>query len=145
MTFQIDLNPLARCEGYVECERALKLNGCQVLFECGHERYWYLSDWVLPQVEHKYPPTTIPTPLCHTVRLADFLADKEIARASDGYIVATVEGNYSEFIRLHLQGCLVGRTVFFFPSKVKFLDLANSFSYFYFVTILACCIHSLIF
>ena len=103
MTFQIDLNPWARCEGYVECERALKLNGCQVLFECGHERYRYLSDWVLPQVEHKYPPTTIPTPLCHTVRLADFLADKEIARASDGYIVASVEGNYSEFIRLHLQ------------------------------------------
>ena len=127
MTFQIDLNPWARCEGYVECERALKLNGCQVLFECGHERYWYLSDWVLPQVEHKYPPTTIPTPLCHTVRLADFLADKEIARASDGYIVASVEGNYSEFIRLHLQGCLVGRRYFSSLLKSNFLILQIPF------------------
>ena len=53
---------------------------------------------MLPQVEHEYPPTTIPTPPCHTVWLADFLANEKIARARDGYIVAGVEGNYSEFI-----------------------------------------------
>ena len=141
----MDLNPWARCERHVECERALELNGRQVLFDCGHGRYWYLGDWVLPQVEHEYPSTTIPTPPCHTIQLADFLADEEIARAHDSYIVAGVEGNYSEFIRLHLQGCLVGRTVFFFLSKVKFLDLANSFSYFCLVIILAHCIFSLIF
>ena len=87
------------------------------------EKYWYLGDWVLLQVEHKYSPTTIPTPPCHTIRLVDFLSDEEIAQARDGYIVAGVEGNYSKFIRLHLQGCLVGRTVFFFPSKVKILIL----------------------
>ena len=116
-----------------------------MFFECGHGRYWYLGDWVLLQVEHEYPSTTIPTPPCHTIQLADFLADEEIARAHDCYIVAGVEGNYSEFIRLHLQGCLVGRTVFFFPSKVKFLDLANSFSCFFLVIILAHCIFSLIF
>ena len=87
------------------------------------EKYWYLGDWVLLQVGHKYSPTTIPTPPCHTIRLADFLSDEEIAQARDGYIVAGVEGNYSKFIRLHLQGCLVGRTVFFFPSKVKILIL----------------------
>ena len=66
------------------------------------------------------PLTTIPTPPCHTVRLADFLADEEIARAH-GYIVAGVEGNYSEFVQDHLQGCLVGRMVFLFPSKIKLL------------------------
>ena len=80
------------------CERALELNGRQVLFEYGHGKYWYLGDWVLLQVEHEYPPTTLPTPSCHTVWLADFLADEEIAQARDGYMVAGVEGDYSEFI-----------------------------------------------
>ena len=42
--FQMNLNPWAGCEGYVECERALELNGLQVLFECGHGKYWYLGD-----------------------------------------------------------------------------------------------------
>ena len=98
VTFLMDLNPWARCERYVECEPALELNGRQVLFDCGRGRYWYLGDRVLPQVEHEYPPTTIRTPSCHTVRLADFLADEEIARAHDSYIVAGVEGNYSEFL-----------------------------------------------
>ena len=98
VTFQVDLNPWVGCEGYVECGQALELNGSQVLFECGHGRYWYLGDQVLPQVEHEYPPTTIPTPPCHIVWLADFLADEEIAQARDGYIVAGVEGNYTKFI-----------------------------------------------
>ena len=109
----------------------------------GMEKYWYLGDQVLPQVQHEYPSTTIPTPHCHTIRLLDFLADEEIARAHDGYVVAGVEGNYSEFIRLHLQGCLVGKTIFFFPSKVKFLFLQIPFPYFYLVTTLACCIFSI--
>ena len=67
------------------------------MFECGHGKYWYLGDRVSPQVEHVYPPTTFLTPPYHTVRLANLLADKEIARAHDGYIVAGLEGNYSEF------------------------------------------------
>ena len=117
----MNLNPQAGCEGYVECEWALELNGHQVLFECGHGKYWYLGDQVSPQVEHVYPPTITPTPPYHTVRLADFLADEEIAWARDGYIVVGVEGNYSDFVRNHLQGCLVGRTVFLFPSKIKCL------------------------
>ena len=98
VTFQMDLYPWVGCEGYVECEQALELNGSQVLFECGHGRYWYLGDRVLPHVEHEYPPTTIPTPPCHIVWLADFLADEEIGQAHDGYIVAGVKGNYSKFI-----------------------------------------------
>ena len=93
----------------------------------GHGSYWYLGGQVLPQVEHEYYPTTIPTPPYRTVQLADFLVDEEISRARDGYIVARVEGNYSELLRLHLQGCLVGRTVLFFPSKVKFLTLQIPF------------------
>ena len=137
VTFLMNLNPWAGCEGYVECEPALELNGQQILFECGHGKYCYLGDWVLPQVEHVYPPTTILTPSCHTIWLADFLANEEIARARDGYIVTEAEGNYSKFVRDHLQGCLVGRTVFIFSSKIKFLDLVNSFSYFCLVTILA--------
>ena len=80
-----------------------------------------VSWWVLPQVEHVHPPTTIPAYPCHIIRLADLLADEEIAWAHDGYIVAGAEGDYFEFVRDHLQGCLVGRTVLFFPSKVKFL------------------------
>ena len=127
MTFQMNLNPWARCEGYAECERALELNSHQVLFECGHGKYWYLGDRVLPQVEHVYPPAIIPTPLCLTVRLADFLANEEITRARDGYVIAGVEGNYAEFIWDRLQGCLVGRTVFLFPSNYCF---TNSFSIF---------------
>ena len=47
--FQMSLNPWAGCEGYAECERALELNGCQVLFDCGHGRYWYLGDQVLQE------------------------------------------------------------------------------------------------
>ena len=117
----MNLNPQAGCEGYAECEWALELNGRQVLFECGHGRYWYLSDQVLCQVEHVYPPTTTSTPHCHTIQLADLLANEEIARARDGYIVAGVERNYSDFVLDHLQGCLVGRKVFLFPSKIKLL------------------------
>ena len=85
---------------------------------------------MLPQVGHKYPPTTILTPLCHTVWLADFLANEEIARARNDYIVVRVEWNYSELIRLHLQGCLVGRMVIFFPCKVKILILQIPFHIF---------------
>ena len=80
------------------------------MFEYGHGN-WYLSDRVLPQVEHEYPPTTVPTPPYLTVWLADFLTDDEIAWARGGYIVAGVPGTYSEFVQIHLQGCLVGRTV----------------------------------
>ena len=76
--FQMSLNPWVGCEGYVECEQASEMNGLQVLFECRHGRYWYLGDRVLPHVQHKYPPTTIPIPPCPSIRLVDFLADEEI-------------------------------------------------------------------
>ena len=116
------------------------MNGRQVLFEYGHGKYWYLGDRVLPQVEHVYPLTTIPAPPCHIVQLVDFLANEEIARAHDGYFVAGVEGNYFEFVWDHLQGCLVGRMVFLFPSKLKpfFFFLQIAFPYFCLVTIFAC-------
>ena len=141
MIFQMNLNPWAGCEGYVECERALELNSRQVLFESGHGKYWYLGDRVLPQVEHMYPLATIPAHPCHTIWLVDFLADEEIARALDGYIVIRTEGNYFEFIWDHLQGCLVGRLVFSFPTKIKVLPIP--FPYFCLVTIFACWIFSL--
>ena len=115
----MSLDPWTRCEEYVECQRALAPNGHRVLFECGHERYWYLSDRVLPQVEHEYPSTTVPIPPYSIVRLVDLLTNEEIAWARDGYIIVGVERDYSEFIRLHLQGCLVGRMVLLFPSEVK--------------------------
>ena len=62
----MNLDPWERCEGYAECTLALKLNEHQVLFYCGHGRYWYLGDRVLPQVLHVYPPKVIlvhPCPL----------------------------------------------------------------------------------
>ena len=68
-----------------------------------------------------YPLATILACPCRTVRLANLLEDKEIAQARDGCIVAGEEGDYFEFIQDHLQGCLVGRTVFSFPSKIKLL------------------------
>ena len=89
-----------------------------MLFECGHGRYWYLGDWMLAQIEHEYPPATILIHPCHIIRLAD----EEIAWACNGYIVAGIEGNYFEFIRLHLQGFLVGKMVFFFLLKSNFLS-----------------------
>ena len=93
------------------------------MFECGHGKYWYLGDQVLPQVKHVYPLTTIPAHPFHTVQLADFLADEEIAQAHDGYIVAGAKGDYFKFIRDHLQGCLVGKTIFSFPAKIKLFVL----------------------
>ena len=48
VVFQMYLDPWTRCERYAECEQVLELNGCQVLFECGHGRYWFLGDRVLP-------------------------------------------------------------------------------------------------
>ena len=99
------------------------MNSRQVLFECRHGKYRYLGDRVLPQVEHVHPPPTIPSHPCHTIRLGDFLANEEIAWACDGYIVIRAEGNYSEFIRDHLQGCLVGRMIFSCPAKIKVLPI----------------------
>ena len=78
--FEMCLNPWVGCEEYDECEQALELNSCQVLFECGHGRYWYLSDWVLPQVQHVYPPITILVPPCPTIRLADLLTNEKIVK-----------------------------------------------------------------
>ena len=127
MTFQMNLNPWARYEGYAECEGALELNSRKVLFECGHGKYWYLGDWVLPQVEHVYPPATILTRPCLTVQLANFLANEEITRAHDSHVVVGIKGNYAEFLWDHLEGCLVGRTVFLFPTNYC---CANSFSIF---------------
>ena len=78
---------------------------------------------MLPQVKHVYPLATIPAHPCHIVQLADFLADEEIAWAHDGYIVTGAKGDYSKFIRDHLQGCLFGRTKFSFPVKIKLFVL----------------------
>ena len=44
----MSLNPWVGCKEYDECEWALELNSYQILFECGHVRYWYLGDQVLP-------------------------------------------------------------------------------------------------
>ena len=71
----MSLDPWRGCVEYAEWEWALELNGRQVLFKCGHERYWYLNDWVLPQVQHVYLPTTIPVPPCLSIRLANLLAN----------------------------------------------------------------------
>ena len=91
-----------------------------------------------------YHSTTIPIPPCPSIRLADLLTDEEIAWARGGYaVVVGVARDYSEFIRIHLQGCLAGITILLFPSEFKF-----SFCMFIFhisarVTTFACWIFSL--
>ena len=121
--FQISLNPRVGCEEYVECAQALELNGYQVLFECGHGRYWYLGDRVLPQVQHLYPPTTILVPPCPSIRLADLLTNEEIARVWIGHVILRIPRSYSKFIQTQLKVCLADipvASVFPFPPKVKF-------------------------
>ena len=118
--FQMSLDPWLGCEEYVECEWALELNGCQVLFECGHGRYWYLGNRVLAQVQLECPPTTILLPPCPSIRLADLLANEEIARARIGHVVSGTLG--------------------IFPSEVKLhFILYAHFPYFHFVTVSVCC------
>ena len=64
--------------------------------------------------------TTIPIYPCSSIQLADLLTDEKIAQACGGYAIVGVAGDYFEFIRTHLQGCLAGITVLLFPSEVKF-------------------------
>ena len=94
----MSLDPWSGCEEYAECERALELNSRQVLFEYGHGRYWYLGDRVLPQVQHVYPPTTIPVSPCLSIRLPDLLTNEDITQARVGLVVLGVARTYSEFI-----------------------------------------------
>ena len=89
----MSLDPWSGCEEYAECERALELNSRQVLFEYGHGRYWYLSDRVLPQVQHVYPPTTILVPPCPSISLAYLLTSEEIAQAQIGHIISGILGS----------------------------------------------------
>ena len=107
----MSLNPWVGCEEYDECVRALELNSRQVLFECGHGRYWYLGDRVLSQVQHVYPSTTILVPLCPSIQLADLLTNDKIARARVGLVALGVPGTYSEFIQTQLQGYLADISV----------------------------------
>ena len=93
-----------------------------MLFECDHGRYWYLSDRLLPQFEHVYPPTTIPVPPCPSIYLADLLANEEIARARVGHVVLGIPGDYLEFVQAQLQGCLADilvTSIYFFPSEIN--------------------------
>lgn len=98
----MNLNPWAGCEGYAECTLALELNDRQVLFECGHGRYWYLGDRVLPQVHHVYRPEVIPIHPCPLVRLANVLTNDEVANARVGRTIPGILVDYLEFVRTHL-------------------------------------------
>ena len=120
--FQISLNPWLGCEEHVECAWAQELNGRQVLFKCGHGRYWYLRDWVLAQVQHVYPLQMILAHPCPFIWLANLLANEEIAHARVGHIVLGTSGDYLEFVQTQLQGCLAGisrTSVAFFLSPVN--------------------------
>ena len=133
--FQISLNPWLGCEEHVECAWAQELNGRQVLFKCGHGRYWYLRDWVLAQVQHVYPLQMILAHPCPFIWLANLLANEEIAHARVGHIVLGTSGDYLEFVQTQLQGCLAGifgTSVAFFLSQVYASWLASS-SFIFFV------------
>ena len=79
--FQMSLDPWFECEEHAECEWAQELNGHQVLFECGHGRYWYLGDRMLAQVQHMYPPAIVLVHPFPFIRMVDLLANEEIAHA----------------------------------------------------------------
>ena len=98
----MSLDPWLGCEEHAKCEWAQELNGSQVLFECGHERYWYLGDWVLAQVRYMYLPEMIPIHPCPSIRLADLLANEEIARVRVGHVVSRTPGDYLEFFQTQL-------------------------------------------
>jgi len=118
----MNLGPWEGCKGYVECMLALELNERQVWFECGNGRYWYLGDWVLPQVYNVYPPQVIPIHPCPSVWLANLLIDNEVANARVGCTNPEIPGNYLKFVKTHLQGHLVdafGASCLSFPSFVK--------------------------
>ena len=86
---------------------ALELNECQVLFECGHGRYWYLRDRVLPQVYHTYPPKVNSVNPCPSIQLANLSTDDEVANAIVGRDNLGILGDYLEFVQTHLQGRLI--------------------------------------
>ena len=98
----MNLDPWEGCEDYDECRLALELNKCQVLFEYGHVRYWYLGDQVLPQVLHVYPTEVIPANPCPSVRLAKLLTDDEVANARVGRTNPGIPRDYLEYVKVHL-------------------------------------------
>ena len=64
-----------------------------------------------------HPPEMIPAYPCHSILLADLLANEEIARAWIGRTVLGTPGDYLEFVQAHLEGCLAdisGASVSFF-------------------------------
>ena len=102
------------------------------MFECGHWRYWYLGDQVLAQVQHMHLPEMIPAHPCHSISLADLLANEEIACAWIGRTVLGTPGDYLEFVQAHLQGCLAdifGASVSFFLFQI---NLHHDLYHFYF-------------
>ena len=118
----MSLNPWLGCEEHVKCAWAQELNGHQVLFECGHGRYWYLGDRVLAQVQHMHPPKMILAHPCHSIRLADLLTNEEIAHAWIGGIVPGTSGDYLELFQAYLRGCLIdisGASVSFFLFQIN--------------------------
>jgi len=118
----MSLDPWLGCDEHAKCQWARELNGRQVLFECGHKRYWYLGDWVLAQVQHVYLLSTILVHPCLSIQLADLLANEEIARAQVSHVVLGTLGDYFEFVQTQLQGCLAGipiTSVSFFSLKVN--------------------------
>ena len=69
-----------------------------------------------------YPSKTIATHPCPSIRLADLLANEEIARARVGHVVSGTLRDYLEFDQTQFQGCLAGipvTLVAFFLSKVN--------------------------
>ena len=76
----------------------------------------------MAQVQHVYPLETIPVHPCPSTRLADLLANKEIARAQVNHVISRTPEDYLKFVQTQLQGCLIGipvTSVAFFLSEVN--------------------------
>ena len=96
-----------------------------------------------------HPPEMIPAHPCHSILLADLLANEEIA-CSDWRIVLGIPGDYLEFVQAHLQGCLTnisGASMNFFLFQINLHHDSHhhlSFSFILpFVKMFECCLSRL--
>ena len=78
-----------------------------------------------------HPPAIIPAHPCHTIWLANLLANEEIAQAHDGYIVVGVEGNILTLSGIICKVAWLAKRYFSSLLRSNFCS-ANSFSIFFF-------------
>lgn len=104
---------------------------------------------MLAQVQHVYHPATIPVHPYPSIRLANLLANEEIACTRVVHTVSGTLRDYLQFVQTQLQGCLAGILVtsvsFFLSFRSQFTSHPASLIFFVstFPKISACCTYRL--